>query len=234
MDLETINTVTTTGQQYLQQGLSFFGCVTSAKQLNNFFRQKAPFLHSDCKFWGNMDKFFNGGILSDEDKQKLIEKLSDIKNNDENEKRFLDLISKVDTDKKLVYILNATKALLNDEINLSIYFRICHVVINTLEEDLKFLKAHIAEKKVKYSIEVGGLMTAGIVYDSGVSESSGVRYSFNALAEIINAYALMGNGENAIREFDIDKPPQTTFFTSDNVATDEDISEMLDDVFGNK
>ena len=77
-------------------------------------------------------------------------------------------------------------------------------------------------------------MTAGMVYDSGLSESSGVRYSFNELAEMINAYALMGKGENAIREFDIDKPPQTIFLTSDNVATAEEISEMFDDVFGNK
>ena len=228
MDLETINTVTTIGQQYLQQGLSFFGCVTSAKQLNNFFRQKAPFLHSDCKFWGNMDKFFNGGILSDDDKQKLIEKLSDVKNNDENEKRFLDLISKVDTDKKLVYILNATKALLNDEITLSIYFRICHVVINTLEEDLNFLKDHIKEIEITYSIEISGLMTTGLAYASSMKENELMNYSFTPLAKVVNDYALVGD-TNLNISFDINKQSKTKF-----VATDEEISEMLDDVFGNK
>ena len=38
------------------------------------------------------------------------------------------------------------------------------------------------------TIEVGGVMTAGMVYDSGVIESSRVRYSFNELAELVYAY----------------------------------------------
>lgn len=205
-----------------------------AKQVTEELRKKAPFLHPTWMFWNNIDKFFQGGVLNDKDKQKLIDKLSSSKKPNDTGNELIGIISKIETDSKMTYILNTTKALANAHITLNEYFRICHVVMNTLEEDLQFLKAHIDEKKVKYSIEVGGLMTAGIVYDSGLSESSGVRYSFNELAEMINAYALMGNGENAIREFDIDKPPQTIFLTRDNVATNEEISKMLDNVFGNK
>ena len=84
----------------------------------------------------------------------------------------------VDTDKTLSYVLNATKALLNDEITLSIYFRICHVVINTLEEDLQFLKTHVKDDVVEYSVEVGGLMTSGLAYHTGVGDDNKPRYKF--------------------------------------------------------
>lgn len=231
MDLETINTMTNTGQQYLQDGLSLIGWASSAKQINDFLRQKAPFLYSDCKFWGNMDKFFNGGILSYDDKQKLIEKLSDIKNNYENEKRFLDLISKVDTDKKLVYILNATNALLNDKITLSIYFRICHVVINTLEEDLQFLKAHVNDEKIPYSVEVGGLITAGLAYHTGVDDDNIPRYSFTELAKLIHNCTITNEISNRIEDFNLNEPSQNVFFTTHSPITKEDIQSIFDGTY---
>lgn len=64
----------------------------------------------------------------------------------------------------MTYILNATKALLNGTISLPEYFRISHIVMNTFEEALQFLKAHIDEEEVPYSIEVSGLMTFGLAY----------------------------------------------------------------------
>lgn len=103
MDLETINARTTVGQNVLQYVLGIAGCASTADKLN-------PTL----KFYSNMYKFFKVG-LSEEDKQRLIEKLSD----DEEGKRFFAIMREIDTDKTLSYVLNATRALLNEKVTLS-------------------------------------------------------------------------------------------------------------------
>ncbi len=47
-----------------------------ARQIAEKLKKKAPFLNPTWMFWNNIDKFFHGGVLSDKDKQKLIDKLS--------------------------------------------------------------------------------------------------------------------------------------------------------------
>ena len=72
MDLETIRTLANFGQ-YAYDFLSIVGCASSVKQIKDFLRKKAPFLHHEWKFWDNIDKFLNGGILRDDDKSKKSE-----------------------------------------------------------------------------------------------------------------------------------------------------------------
>lgn len=195
-------------------------------QIKDCIKAQAPFLYPTWKFWNNVDKFFNGGMLSDKDKQKFIEKLADAGKANDNGKRLIDIISKIDTDKKLAYILNATKALLNEKVTLSRYFRICHIVINTLEEDLRFLKAHIHEENLLYSVEISGLAVSGLAYVSGFREKEVLNYSFTPLAKAVNECALIGE-VHLVSSFNLDESPKTKFF-----STDEEFSEMIDDVFG--
>ena len=136
MDLETIKSLAPLGQ-YTYDLLSIVGCLSSAKHIKDLLRKKAPFLYHEWKFWDNIDKFFNSGILSDDDKRKLIGKMSSEKEKKEVGRKIIDLIGKVDTDKKLVYIINATKAWIDDAIDRSQYFRICHVISASLDEDLQ-------------------------------------------------------------------------------------------------
>lgn len=226
MDLEIINAMTAAGQQYLQYLLGIAGCASSADQIKKFFETNLLELNPTYKFYSNMYKFFKVG-LSEEDKQILIDKLSD----DDDGKRFFAIMREIDTDKTLSYILNATKALLNDEITLSIYFRICHVVINTLEEDLQFLKAHINEEKVPYSIEVGGLIVLGLTYHTGVNEDNIPEYGFTALAKLVNRYVINGDALNKIEMFNLNDPEQNVFFMTHAHITEEDIESIFDGTY---
>ena len=203
-------------------------------QIKDILEKKLPFLHYEWKFWYNIDKFFNGGALSESDKQTLICKLSNEANRDYVGKKIIEIIGSAETDKKLVYILNTTRVLItNDSLNLPMYFRICNTISHTLEEDLQFLNAHIDEKTIGYSIEVSGLITAGLAYDRGFSENNAPSYAFTDFAKIINEYALKGDGEKKIEEFNLNKPPQTSFLTTANIATDEEMKQVIDEALGN-
>lgn len=114
MDLETINARTTVGQNVLQYVLGIAGCASTADKIKEFFENNLLELNPTLKFYSNMYKFFKVG-LSEEDKQRLIEKLSD----DEEGKRFFAIMREIDTDKTLSYVLNATRALLNEKVTLS-------------------------------------------------------------------------------------------------------------------
>lgn len=195
-------------------------------QIKDCIKAQAPFLYPTWKFWNNVDKFFNGGMLSNEDKQKLIKKLSSDKNKNETVEKIITIIKNIDANRKMAYILNSTKALANDRITLTEYFRICHVIMNTLDEDLQFLKAHIHEEDLLYSVEISGLVVSGLAYVSGFREKEVLNYSFTPIAKAVNECALIGE-VNLISSFNLDESPQTKFF-----ATDEEFSAMLDDVFG--
>ena len=77
-----MNAMTTAGQQLLQSVLGIAGCASSAEQIKKFFEKNLFELNPTLKFYSNIYKFFKVG-LSEEDKQTLIEKLS----NDDLEKK---------------------------------------------------------------------------------------------------------------------------------------------------
>ena len=204
MELEAIKTLANLTYDFL----SIVGYASSAKQIKDFLRKRAPFLYHEWKFWDNIDKFFNSGILSDDDKRKLIGKLSSEKEKQEVGRKIIDLISKVDTDKKLVYIINATKAWVDDSIDRSQYFRICHVISASLDEDLQFLSEHIDDTgDIPYSIEINGLQTTGLACHTNMDKEGNPLYVFTPLSRAVNEYAIKGAGANAIENFNINEPP---------------------------
>jgi len=229
MDLETINAMTTVGQNVLQYVLGIAGCASTADKIKKFFENNLLELNPTLKFYSNMYKFFKVG-LSAEDKQRLIEKLSD----DEEGKRFFAIMREIDTDKTLSYVLNATRALLNEKVTLSRYFRICHIVINTLEEDLQFLKTHVKDDVVEYSVEVGGLMTAGLAYHTGVGDDNKPRYKFTDLAKLINSCAINGDALNRTEDFNLNDPAKNVSFEINEKITDEEIQNIFDGAYKNK
>lgn len=204
-----------------------------ASPIKNFLKAKIPFLYPSWRFWNNVDVFFNSGVLSDSDKKKLIDKLLSNENKNDSGKEIINIINKIDNDKKIAYVLNATKVLLkNDSIKLSLYFRICHTILNTLEEDLQFLHRKIDEPSIKYSIEVNGLIIAGLAYNQGGSKDDSQDYAFTEFAKVIDEYALKGNGEKKIEEFNINKSPQTNFLTENSIPTKDEVQQILDGTYG--
>ncbi len=204
MDLEPIRTLA----NFTCDFLNIAGFASSAKQIKDILREKAPFLYREWKFWDNIDKFFNSGILSDDDKRKLIGKLSSEKEKQEVGRKIIDFIGKIDTDKKLVYIINATKAWVDDAIDRPQYFRICHIISASLDEDLQFLSEHIDDTgDIPYSIEVNGLQTTGLACHKAMDKEGNPLYVFTPLSRAVNEYAIKGAGANAIENFNINEPP---------------------------
>ena len=222
MDLEPIRTLA----NFTCDFLSIVGCASSAKQIKDIFREKAPFLYPEWKFWDNIDKFFNSGILSDDDKRKLIGKFSNKKQKQEVGRKIIDLIGKIDTDKKLVYIINATKAWVEDAIDRPQYFRICHVISTSLDEDLQFLSEHIDDTgDIPYSIEINGLQTTGLACNNATDKEGYPLYIFTPLSRAVNEYAIKGAEANAIENFNINEPPIKEI-------SDEDFQKMINGIFG--
>ena len=82
---------------------------------------------------------------------------------------------------------------MTDFITLEQYFRICHAIVNTLEEDLKFLKDHLSEEEVTYNHHVQGLFTNGLMWANdfdGGGELEVQGYAFTPLALEVDEYAI--------------------------------------------
>lgn len=72
------------------------------------------------------------------EREKYINKFGKIF--EDNMERLLNIINKVDSNKKIQYLNNLFKALVFEEIDMSTFFRMSNVVENSLSEDLNYLK----------------------------------------------------------------------------------------------
>lgn len=77
-----------------------------------------------------------------------------------------------------------------DFIDSTTYFRICHSITHTLEEDLQFLRDHIAECDLAYSPCTQGLLTAGLMYQSVIDGNGDQKYSFTPTAKMVDKFAV--------------------------------------------
>ena len=77
-----------------------------------------------------------------------------------------------------------------DFIDLPTYFRICHAITHTLDEDLQFLKMHIGENDISYDVCVQGLLTSGLMYQSVIDGNGDQKYSFTPIAENVDRFAV--------------------------------------------
>lgn len=107
---------------------------------------KSPFFVREQLFWSKIEAFLNGVYLDGDDCAKLRAKLTECGEKGDNPCRLAECIDRAETQQKIRYLINATRCLLTDFIDLSTYFRICHAVTHTLEEDLCFLRNHIRER----------------------------------------------------------------------------------------
>ena len=151
---------------------------------------KSPFFIREQIFWTKFEAFLDGVYLDENDRDKLRTKLVEDGNAKDNAFRLLDSIDRAETKQKINYLINATRCLLVNFINRSEYFRICHAITHTLDEDLVFLGEHIAEKDIPYNPYTQGLLTAGLMYQSVIYANGEQKYSFTPLAKIVDQYAI--------------------------------------------
>lgn len=154
---------------------------------------KSPFFVREQLFWAKMEAFLNGVYLDSEDCVRLSNKLTECGKKGDNLYRLVECIDRAETQQKIRYLINATRCLLMDLVDLPTYFRICHAITHTLEEDLCFLRNHIKECNLEYDQFTQGLLSAGLMYQSIIDGNGDEKYSFTPIAEIINQYALSYN-----------------------------------------
>lgn len=154
---------------------------------------KTPFLIREQLFWAKLSAFINGVYLSDTDKNKLCAKITENGTKRDNPRRLLELIDRAETQQKVQYLINVTRSLLTDSIDLPNYFRICHAITHTLEEDLDFLKENIDKSDLPYNVCVQGLLTNGLMYQSVIDGNGDQKYSFTIIAEYVTRFALSDN-----------------------------------------
>lgn len=167
---------------------------------------ESPFLIREQLFWSKMEAFLNGVYLSEDDCAKLRAKLTKDGEKEDNAFRLVESIDRAETQQKIRYLINATRCLLTDFIDRPTYFRICHAITHTLEEDLGFLGEHIYEADIPYNNFVQGLLTAGLMYQSVIDTKGDQKYSFTPIAGIVDQYAV--NYDNVVR---YPNPTQPTY-----------------------
>ena len=153
---------------------------------------RSAFALRDKIFWIKFEKFLAGVFTSEEQKAKFAAKLASEGNKNDNAMRLLSCIEKSDAEKKIDYLINASRCLCADFITFEEYFRICHIITQSVLEDLKFIAENLSDSEFVYSLPIQGLLATGLVMQTTYSfEPDGVqKYNFTPLAKLIDCYAL--------------------------------------------
>jgi len=155
-----------------------------------FSISQVPFFYNEQRFWDNMSCFLDGVFFNEDNHAKLCAKLAEDGGSAENPHRLIECINRAETKQKIRYLINATRCLLSDFIERPDFFRICHVITQTIDEDLVFLRNHISEENLPYSASVQGLLNVGIMYQSTYDAEGNQEYSFTPFAEMVDRFAI--------------------------------------------
>lgn len=205
-----------------------------------FTIMKFPFFFREQIFWPKMKAFLNGVYTNDDDdKAKLRAKLNENGEERDNACRLIECIDRAETQQKIRYLINATRCLLVEFIDLQTFFRICHVIKNTLEEDLQFLRKNIlSESDHEYNPCTQGLLTAGLMYQSVIDANGNQRYSFTPTAELVDKFAVsyddVNRYPNPTKNFSKDSSLPISIDDGSGSISDQEIKQMLDETFGEK
>lgn len=159
-------------------------------------------------FMFNFSKFIRGLNLDEERKDKLKEILTGDDDSCQKVRRVLQCLEKIDTEKKVDFIVNTTNALINEDICVGDYFRICQAIVNTLDEDLEYLKEQILDgnqlrTNLSYCYAVQGLLNSGLMYETSVAYSPVGGYCFSKFGLLVDKYSLSYTDMNKYNDFDI-------------------------------
>lgn len=155
---------------------------------------RSPMTIRDQFFWLKFEMFLNGIDKSDEERSNFCKRLTEDGTKRDNPYRLIQAIDHIDTKSKIQYLINASSCLSVSLIELPLYFRICHTICNSLEEDLLYLSEHILEdSEYEYSTVVQALMNNGLVYQSVIDGNGEDRYKFTSLSNDLDRFAISYN-----------------------------------------
>lgn len=128
------------------------------------------------------------GTCSDEEHYKALAETISEGNQKANAERILECLDALETETKVVYVINATRSYIRQHrglrgITKELYFRILYIIKNILIEDIEFLIKNLKLNEVTDSDSCVALSNLGLMYIT-TSSSKKVKYAFNSLAYI--------------------------------------------------
>ena len=162
-----------------------------------YFEKRNDFLTKS--FEKKIIKFLNGiSTIPVENREKFISKVEYTFTT--HSERLLTIINKIDDNKKIEYIVNLFKALVNEKIDFSLFFRLCNCIEISLSEDLLYIKEEIDNKEIFENLQLQFLEKNNLVKKltstpmvSKIELSQGnifFKYNFTDFARLLDKYAL--------------------------------------------
>lgn len=152
---------------------------------------KGTFDVKDQIFWEKFENFLNDLDATDDFLGEFCRVLTEDWEKPENQKRLIETIDKIDTNSKAKYLANASRCVASGMISRNDYFRICHFLKSSLQEDLLFLQKEIVKNcEYEYDDTIQGLWSSGLMYQCVVSSNGDDRYAFTPFAKTLDKYAL--------------------------------------------
>lgn len=113
----------------------------------------------------------------------------------ENGIRILHAIDKIETEKSIDFLANATISFLEGKINHDQYFRIVKAITNTLYEDLLFLSSNVTKDGTfnGRNMSVMELVRSGLMIQAGINAGADIEeqeYAFTTLGRMVDRYAV--------------------------------------------
>lgn len=120
--------------------------------------------------YNKMMMFFSGLEADDNLRPQFTKWLMEDDEKRERACRFIAYIDRVESEKKINFIVNLARCACMGYIDLGMFFRLVHIVTHTMEEDLIYLRENIDADKFKYDQNVQGLINNGVMYCSDFSD----------------------------------------------------------------
>ncbi len=194
--------------------------------------KNSPFFISNSVFMMKYEKMLNGIYYDSVDKISISCKLfgEDNKERVDNAIRAITIIDKIDTMTKIEYLLNANRSFGNGCISKEQLFRIANALVNTLGEDLEYLKIHATDETLIGNENVHSLVNIGAVILAGIDSNTDVEkqmYVVTEFGRVIDRYALSVMDDERQKYYQKKSNKQHTFDTGMEQISTEKTNEIV-------
>ena len=163
---------------------------------------------------------------------KLADKLfSDPKKKYDNAMRIYKMVTSTDTEKKIDYLIDATRSMLLGLIDTDEMFRIFRAIVDSLPEDLDYLSS-IVEKKGPFigDMQILALERSGLMIAAGIDANADIekqQYHITTLGFMVDRYALSLSNEERWKWYTNKANADNRKFMGPVPMTNEEIEAIL-------
>lgn len=165
---------------------------------------------------------------------KIADKLfSDPKKKNDNALRIYKMVTSADTEKKIDYLIDATRSMLLGLIDTNEMFRIFRAIVDSLPEDLDYLSS-IIEKSGPFTgnIQILALERSGLMISAGIDANADVeaqQYHITTLGFMVDRYALSLSNEKRWKWYVNKANADDRKFIGPESISNEDIEAMFNE-----